>query len=69
MELYDGQELTLKDLADWFGIKIVSLQRKDRREKKLDILWRYADYHIEYSGAKKQKIKKIIIDKVYVSVY
>lgn len=69
MELYDGQELTLKDLADWFGIKIGSLQRKDRREKKLDILWRYADYHIEYSGAKKQKIKKIIIDKVYVSVY
>ena len=34
MELYDGQELTLKDLADWFGIKIGSIQRKDRREKK-----------------------------------
>lgn len=69
MELYDGQELTLKDLADWFGIKIGSLQRKDRRAKKLDILWRYVDYHIEYSGKQKQKIKKIIIDKVYISVY
>ena len=69
MELYEGQELTLKDLADWFGIKVKTLWDKTKREKKLDTLWRYADYHIEYSGAKKQKIKKIIIDKVYVSVY
>lgn len=69
MELQNGQELTLKDLADWFGIKVNSLWVKERREKKLDILWRYADYHIEYSGKQKQKIKKIIIDKVYISVY
>ena len=58
MELQNGQELTLKDLADWFGIKVNSLWVKERREKKLDILWRYADYHIEYSGKQKQKIKK-----------
>lgn len=69
MELQNGQELTLKDLADWFGIKVNSLWVKERREKKLDILWRYADYHIEYSGKQKQKIKKIIIDKVYISIY
>lgn len=69
MELQNGQELTLKDLADWFGIKVNSLWVKERREKKLDILWRYADYHIEYSGKQKQKIKKIIIDKVHISVY
>lgn len=69
MEIYEGQELTLKDLADWFGVKVKTMWDKDRRAKKLDILWRYADYHIEYSGKQKQKIKKIIIDKVYVSVY
>ena len=40
MELQNGQELTLKDLADWFGIKVNSLWVKERREKKLDILWR-----------------------------
>ena len=69
MELYEGQELTLKDLADWFGIEVKTMWDKERRAKKLDTLWRYADYHIEYSGKQKQKIKKIIIDKVYIGVY
>lgn len=69
MELYEGMELTLKDLADWFGIKVDSLWQKARRQKKLEILYRYADYHILYTGKDNQRIKKIIIDKVYVPTY
>ena len=69
MELYEGQELTLRDLADWFGIKVSSLWNEERRAKKLDVLNRYADYHIVYTGKDNKKIKKIVIDKVYVSVY
>lgn len=69
MELQEGQELTLQDLANWFGVKIRTLWQKDRREKKLEVLQRYADYHIIYTGKNQQKIKKIIIDKVYVSIY
>lgn len=69
MELYEGQELTLKDLADWFGIKVNSLWDKERRAKKLDVLNRYAEYHIVYTGKDNKKIKKIVIDKVYVPIY
>lgn len=69
MELYEGQELTLRDLADWFGIKVNSLWDKERRTKKLDVLNRYAEYHIVYTGKNNKKIQKIVIDKVYVPVY
>lgn len=69
MELYEGMELTLKDLADWFGVKIKTLQQRPRRQKKLEILYRYADYHIIYTGKDNQRIKKIVIDKVYVPTY
>ena len=69
MKLYEGMELTLKDLADWFGIKVESLWVKNRRQKKLEILYRYADYHIIYTGKDNQRIKKIVIDKVYVPTY
>ena len=62
MELYEGMELTLRDLADWFGIKVTSLQQKTRRQKKLEILYRYADYHIVYAKEKSQRIKKIVIE-------
>lgn len=69
MELYEGMELTLKDLADWFGIKVESLWVKNRRQKKLETLYHYADYHIIYTGKDNQRIKKIVIDKVFVPTY
>lgn len=58
MELKEGK-ITLQELADWFGIALITL--KKTKEKKLELLKSYADYHLEG--------RTIVIDKVYIPVY
>lgn len=54
--------ITWRDLSIWFGLKPDSLTKNPKsREKKLKILEKYADFHLEN--------KKIIIDKIYYSTY
>lgn len=62
MELHEGP-IMLKDLSIWFGLKPDTLakSRPGTRDKKLKVLNGFADWH--YEG------KKIIIDKVKVSIY
>lgn len=65
-ELYEGARLTMKELADWFGIQPKTL--RSNKEKKLAILGDFADFSIEETGEKK-KHTVVIINEVYCPVY
>ena len=58
MELKVGK-MTFKELSIWFGLKPDTLikSRKSTKEKKLEILKNYAEYHFEG--------RSLIIDKIY----
>lgn len=62
MELKEGK-MTLKELSIWFGLKpdTIAKSRKSTKERKLEILKNYAEYHLEG--------KSIIIDKVLYPTY
>lgn len=63
MELHLGK-MTNKELAEWFGVKENTFNRKEVKDKKLSILERYAVFHLE--GDKR---KNIIIDDILEPVY
>lgn len=65
-ELYDGARLSMKELADWFGITRKTLL--NTKEKKLAILGDFADFSVEETGEKK-KHTVVIINEVYCPVY
>lgn len=54
-------KITLEELADWFGIASSTIRAKSAKEKKLEILKSFADYHI--------KGRTIYIDKIYIPEY
>ena len=56
-------KITLRELSIWFGLKPDTLvkSRKSTKEKKLEILKNYCDYHFER--------RNLIIDKVYYPNY
>lgn len=62
MELKEGL-ITLRDLSVWFGLKpdTITKSTKTAREKKLQKLHLFCDYHMEG--------KKIYIDKVFIPEY
>lgn len=64
-ELKEGK-ITLKELADWFEVTYSTMKRT--KEKKLQTLKAFADYHLEPCG-KTGKKSNIIIDKVHCPVY
>lgn len=45
-ELKEGK-ITWKQLAEWFGTSYDAIRRNGTRQKKLEILKFYADYHLE----------------------
>lgn len=65
-ELKEGR-ISYKELADWFGVSYVSIKRISTRQKKLEILKFYADFHIETTKSGKQTY--IVIDKVKEPIY
>lgn len=60
-QLIENSKITLQDLADWFGMGYSTIRAKNSKEKKLEILKSFADYHFEG--------KTIVIDKVYIDTY
>lgn len=67
-ELHEGK-MNWKEISVWFGLNPNSLTKNpDSRQKKLDILKLYADFHIETTG-KSGKKTCVIIDKVKIPVY
>lgn len=62
MQLKEGF-MNIKDLSIWFGLKpdTISKSTKQAREKKLQKLYLFCDYHMEG--------KKIHIDKVFIPEY
>lgn len=62
MQLKQGY-MTLKDLSVWFGLKpeTISNGSKSAREKKLQRLYLFCDYHMEG--------KRIYIDEVFIPEY
>ena len=65
-ELKEGK-ISYKELADWFGMSYSTRRRPATKEKRLNILKCYADYHIEATKSGKQTY--VVIDKVKESVY
>lgn len=65
-ELKEGR-MTWKEFAEWIGASYVSIKRANTRQKKLEILKFYADYHIETTKSGKQTY--LVIDKVKEPVY
>lgn len=65
-ELKEGK-ISLKELAEFFGIAYGSIRREVTRRRKLELLKQYADYHIEYR--KDGSIQYIVIDKVKKPFY
>lgn len=61
--LLKGGYMTLKDLSAWFGLKpeTISNGSKTAREKKLQKLTLFCDYHLDG--------KRIYIDKVFIPEY
>ena len=45
-ELKEGK-ISYKELADWFGMSYNTIRRPSTKEKRLNILKFYADFHIE----------------------
>ena len=60
VELKEGR-VTLEELANWFGCSYNTIRKTQNKASKLELLKKFADYHIEG--------RTIIIDKVKVSVY
>lgn len=62
MELKEGP-IKIKDLSVWFGMKPDTLgkSKPTARQKKLEVLKGFADYHFEG--------KKLIIDRVKIATY
>lgn len=65
-ELKEGK-ISYKELADWFGMSYSTIRRPATKEKRLNILKYYADYHIETTKSGKQTY--IVIDKVKEPIY
>ena len=65
IKLKEGK-ITLKELAKWFDCSYDTM--KKTKDKKLQTLRAFADYHLEPCG-KTGKKSNIIIDKVYCSTY
>lgn len=53
--------VTLKELAEWFGIAESTMKKKSCKEKRLQLLKSFADYHMEG--------KKVYIDKIHIDTY
>lgn len=64
-ELKEGK-ITLKELAEWFEISYGRIRHS--KEKKLQTLKAFADYHLEPCGKTGKKFN-IIIDKVHCPIY
>ena len=65
-ELREGK-ISLKELAEFFGIAYGSIRTEVTRRRKLKLLKEYADYHIVYR--KNGSISYIVIDKVKEPFY
>lgn len=65
-ELKEGK-ISLKELAEFFGIAYGSIRTEVTRRRKLKLLKDYADYHIVYR--KNGSISYIVIDKVKEPFY
>ena len=65
-ELKEGK-ISYKELADWFGMSYNTIRRPSTKEKRLNILKFYADFHIETTKSGKQTY--IVIDKVKEPIY
>ena len=62
MHKLECKKYSNKELAEWFGVGYSTYRNK--KEKYLEELKIYADYHLEG-----EKTKKIVIDEVYVEEY
>ena len=66
-ELKEGR-ISLKELADWFGIAYATMRKEITKRRKLKLLKeKYADFHIVYR--KNGSIDYIVIDKVKKPFY
>lgn len=63
MVLHLGK-MTSKELAEWFGVSEQYFKRKECKEKKLEILKKYADYHLEGDSR-----KVVVIDEIFEDTY
>lgn len=66
-ELKEGK-ISLKELAEFFGIAYGTIRKEDTKRRKLKLLKeKYADFHIVYK--KNGNIYYIVIDKVKEPFY
>ena len=66
-ELKEGR-ISLKELAEFFGISYLTIKKEVTKRRKLKLLKeKYADYHIVYR--KNGSISYIVIDKVKKPFY
>lgn len=66
-ELKEGR-ISLKELAEFFGISYLTIKKEVTKRRKLKLLKeKYADFHIVYK--KNGNIQYIIIDKVKKPFY
>lgn len=66
-ELKEGR-ISLKELAEFFGISYLTMKKEVTKRRKLKLLKeKYADYHIVYR--KNGSIYYIVIDKVKKPFY
>ena len=66
-ELKEGR-ISLKELAEFFGISYLTIKKEVTKRRKLKLLKeKYADYHIVYK--KNGSIDYIVIDKVKKPFY
>ena len=63
MKLHLGK-MTTKELAEWFGISGSTFRKKESKEKRLEVLKKYAAYHLEGD-----KNKTVVIDEIYEDTY
>ena len=66
-ELKEGR-ISLKELAEFFGISYLTIKKEVTKRRKLKLLKeKYADFHIGYK--KNGNIQYIVIDKVKKPFY
>ena len=66
-ELKEGR-ISLKELAEFFGISYLTIKKEVTKRRKLKLLKeKYADFHIVYK--KNGNIQYIVIDKVKKPFY
>ena len=66
-ELKEGR-ISLKELAEFFGISYLTIKKEVTKRRKLKLLKeKYADFHIVYK--KNGNIQYIVIDKVKKPYY